>query len=316
MIHVEENYLTPRHVIGFLVSIGLTFGQTLVDIKTQTKNIDFSRALSVRPFPTGTGLPSVCNPGEMFFKSDALSGANLYGCVALNSWVLESAGLAGNGIVVMTTGAGAPSGSCVAPSTSNLALYSDTTNQDLWECVATDSWKKILGTTDVGALVVTAACGAAPAIPDTGFMSYYCDDTQKGLSVQDDAGQVTRTVKPTTCSGDTPAVSAVNADGTLTCAAVSGLIASGSTALGTSPISSEACATVVTAIATGTLSTDSITVTPNSSIRAMTGYTPSTSGGLTIAAYPSNDAVNFDVCNWSNGVITPGAVTLNWSVRR
>ena len=79
MIHVEEDYLKPRHVIGFLAAIGLTFGQTLVDLKTQTKNVDFSRALSVRPFPTGTSLPSVCNPGEMFFKSDALSGANLYG---------------------------------------------------------------------------------------------------------------------------------------------------------------------------------------------------------------------------------------------
>src|ERR1700687_2218679 len=94
MIHVGEDYLKPRHVIGFLAAIGLTFGQTLLDLKTQTKNVDFSRALSVRPFPTGTGLPSVCNPGEMFFKSDASSGANLYGCVAPNSWVLESSGSA------------------------------------------------------------------------------------------------------------------------------------------------------------------------------------------------------------------------------
>jgi hypothetical protein len=95
MIHGEDDYLKPRHVIGFLAAIGLTFGQTLVDLKTQTKNVDFSRALSVRPFPTGAGLPSVCNTGQMFFKTDATSGANLYGCIAPNTWVLESAAATG-----------------------------------------------------------------------------------------------------------------------------------------------------------------------------------------------------------------------------
>jgi hypothetical protein len=93
-------------------------------------------------------------------------------------------------------------------------------------------------------------------------------------------------------------------------------IASGTSALGTSAISSGACATVVTTTASGVASTDAIEWTPNASIKAVTGYAPSTSGGLSIAAYPTSGNVNFDVCNWSSGSITPGAVTLNWRVVR
>jgi len=93
-------------------------------------------------------------------------------------------------------------------------------------------------------------------------------------------------------------------------------IASGTASLGTSAISSASCATVVTVTATGVASTDAITITPNASIKAVTGYTPSTSGGLTVAAYPTANNVNFDVCNWTSSSITPGAVVLNWRVVR
>lgn len=93
-------------------------------------------------------------------------------------------------------------------------------------------------------------------------------------------------------------------------------VASGTAALGTSAIASGACATVVTVSATGTLSSDAIEWNPNASIKAVTGYTPSISGGLTIAPYPTANNVNFDVCNWTSASITPGAVTVNWRVPR
>ena len=98
-------------------------------------------------------------------------------------------------------------------------------------------------------------------------------------------------------------------------------IASGALALATSSISSGACQTVTqgsvnSAAATGTATTDVITFTPNGSIKALTGYTPATTGGLTIAAYPTAGYVNFDVCNWTSGAITPSALTINWRVVR
>lgn len=131
----------------------------------------------------------------------------------------------------------------------------------------------------------------------------------------------TPTVTLGTSSG-TPAVTAssplaiTTSTGNIACPTCTVTIASGTSALGTSLIASGACATVVTTTATGTASTDAISWNPNASIKAVTGYTPSTSGGLTIAAYPTSGNVNFDVCNWTASSITPGAVTLNWRVVR
>ena len=97
-------------------------------------------------------------------------------------------------------------------------------------------------------------------------------------------------------------------------------IASGSLALATNSISSGSCQAVSSGVnnatATGVATTDVIAFTPNASIKAVTGYTPTTTGGLTITAYPTANAVNFDVCNWSGSPITPGAVTINWRVTR
>ena len=72
-------------------------GQTQVDLSTQGKNIDFSAAPSTRPVKTGSVFPSTCQTGSMFFKTDAPSGANLYGCTATSVWTLLSGGSSGAG---------------------------------------------------------------------------------------------------------------------------------------------------------------------------------------------------------------------------
>jgi hypothetical protein len=64
----------------------LATGQTRIDMYSQAKNIDFSRATSTRPFPVGSALPSVCAAGETYFKSDAPAGRNLYLCTGTNVW--------------------------------------------------------------------------------------------------------------------------------------------------------------------------------------------------------------------------------------
>lgn len=93
-------------------------------------------------------------------------------------------------------------------------------------------------------------------------------------------------------------------------------VASGTAALGTSAIASAAKATTVTVSAAGVASTDALIWGFNSDPTSTTGYAPSTSGMLTIIAYPSSDNVNFVVCNNTGASITPGAVTLNWRVVR
>lgn len=65
-------------------------GQTRVDLRTQSKSVDFTAANMTKPFKSGTALPGACTLGEAFFKTDAPAGTNLYACTSLNSWTLET----------------------------------------------------------------------------------------------------------------------------------------------------------------------------------------------------------------------------------
>jgi len=78
-------------------------GQTQVDLQTQSKNVDFSNAISTKPAKVGTLLPAVCASGEVFFLSNAPPGQNLYGCTSTNTWTQQSSG-AGSGTVTHATG--------------------------------------------------------------------------------------------------------------------------------------------------------------------------------------------------------------------
>src|SRR5579872_1376016 len=50
-------------------------------------------AVDQRPVKFGTSLPATCWAGDIYFKTDAAAGSNLYACVAPNTWVVQ----AGNG---------------------------------------------------------------------------------------------------------------------------------------------------------------------------------------------------------------------------
>ncbi|MGH9661536.1 MAG: hypothetical protein ACRD96_23515, partial [Bryobacteraceae bacterium] len=83
--------------VGIALAIPACFGQTQVDLPTQSKRVDFSQAAQTRPVKTGTALPPACLAGEMFFKTDATAGANLNGCTSTNTWTqLGGSGGVGN----------------------------------------------------------------------------------------------------------------------------------------------------------------------------------------------------------------------------
>jgi hypothetical protein len=108
----------------------------------------------------------------------------------------------------------------------------------------------------------------------------------------------------------------VPADSGVVAANVALDIASGTATLGTGAISANACASAVTVTATGVAATDRISYTPNADISGVTGYGVASTDGLIIYPYPTTDHVNFRICNATGTSITPGAVTLNWSVVR
>jgi hypothetical protein len=85
-------YRFSRVLTCFLAS-GIAYGQTMVDLRTQSKSVDFSSANATKPFKSGTVFPSICSVGEIFYKTDAPAGANLYACTAANAWTLEGQSL-------------------------------------------------------------------------------------------------------------------------------------------------------------------------------------------------------------------------------
>ncbi len=98
-----------------LISVS-AFGQTTIDLRTQSRNVDFSGASSTR-LQTGAVLPATCSVGQVFFNTAAAAGSNWYGCAATNSWIAEGSGGGGGGSslsvltvsatgTVMTIGAG------------------------------------------------------------------------------------------------------------------------------------------------------------------------------------------------------------------
>jgi hypothetical protein len=101
----------------------------------------------------------------------------------------------GSGALTMSTGAGSPGSACTAPSSSYLAAYTDTTNQDIWICLATNTWKKVLSTTNTGTFVQTGATGTSPGAPGSGTLSCYYDSTKNNQICLDSSGDAYTMVK-------------------------------------------------------------------------------------------------------------------------
>src|ERR1022692_3659590 len=100
--------------------------------------VDFSGAGSTAPAKAGASgtRPTACTQGQIYFATDVAAGEKPYFCTGTGgpgTWTQMS----GNATGAMTTGTGAPAGSCAPP-----MLYIDTTNQDLWYCGATNTWRK------------------------------------------------------------------------------------------------------------------------------------------------------------------------------
>lgn len=59
---------------------------------TFTGRQDASGAASTAPAKVGTSLPGTCVIGELYFKSDATAGQNIYECQSTNTWTQQGGG--------------------------------------------------------------------------------------------------------------------------------------------------------------------------------------------------------------------------------
>ncbi len=92
------SYTAVRNFTSFALCLiagsGIVMGQTLIDLRTQSRSVDFSGAGSTKPMRTGPALPSSCGTGELFFLVGATGGRNTFGCTTPNIWTLQSGGSA------------------------------------------------------------------------------------------------------------------------------------------------------------------------------------------------------------------------------
>jgi hypothetical protein len=103
ILQKDFNFVKKYQLVSLLWLVSSMNGQNLVDLRAQTKNVDFSSAASTIPAKSGTTLPAACNPGEMFFNTNNAPGQNLYTCAPANTWTLLAGGSGTNGTVSAAT---------------------------------------------------------------------------------------------------------------------------------------------------------------------------------------------------------------------
>jgi hypothetical protein len=266
----------------------------------------------------GNTLPVNCNNGDIFYNAGTFV---TYRCGPTQTWTVFGGSGSGN-----VTASGSLANTAIVTGASGTIIQTPNTGATLdVSGFATLPGGVASSATPPSVTVGTGGTiagseGTGPSVcAATGVDCLWFSSTQHGLLANfNNAGIVPIVQGPNTAASGHVAVFVGTTGGILSDGGVGTLtIASGSSALGTSGISATTCATVVTGVATGTLSTDTIIWTPNASLKAVTGYVPASGGPkLTITSYPTADTVNFDVCNWTSGTVTPGAVTLNWRVVR
>jgi hypothetical protein len=106
----------------------------------------------------------------------------------------SGSGGGGTGNVTNSSGSVDPTANCTA----GTDTYLQTTTQEIWSCVATNTWKKNLSVSNVGVWTAIGTTGATPATPGTGDAVLYLDSTSKTAKVVDDTGATSTTVRADT----------------------------------------------------------------------------------------------------------------------
>src|SRR4051812_12739343 len=97
--------MTPLKIsLTILISLSVpSSGQQIINgSRTLLGNWDASGAATTKPLKAGTAVPVTCGLGEMFFKTDAAAGTNLFLCTGTNAWT--QIGSQGGGLLTSVFG--------------------------------------------------------------------------------------------------------------------------------------------------------------------------------------------------------------------
>ncbi len=198
--------------------------QTLINLGTQGRNIDFSNAPSTRPVKTGSSLPATCSAGELFFNLAAPAGQNLYACVAANTWLLVGGGAAGlpdpgsNGLVVRTapnttTAVAAPAGTVVGTTDTqtltNKSIAASEVNSGTLAGALLPAFSGDVSTSTGGTVTTLATVNASPGS--------YGDSSHSVQLTVDGKGRVTGIAQVATAGGGATITSGTLASLPATC---------------------------------------------------------------------------------------------------
>ena len=169
-----------------LIAVAPLASQTSVDLRNQSKNVDFSGAAATKVWKMGSILPASCNVGEGFFLLG--TGPNLYVCSSQNAW-----SPAGNSVQLAGVGADVQSVNGVLAA--NAVPVIDTTGTEVSSgCTATSGAMNCSAGFSGGAgpTRITASEGTPPSTPLLGQQTLYIDSADHGLKSVDSSGNVTR----------------------------------------------------------------------------------------------------------------------------
>jgi len=169
-----------KTMLIFLMA-ALCSAQTLVDLRTQSKNVDFSGAISTRSMKVGNSLPATCVTGELFFNTIVPAGSNVYGCTSTNVWSVQATGSS------IAPGTGTTIGGTIVQPTVNVDptvvpflgannAFSGLNNMS--QQIITKATSYTTTTADWGVLCDTATAGGAltlnlPPLPTTGLVQWF-----------------------------------------------------------------------------------------------------------------------------------------------
>ena len=105
---------------------GILAAQTQVDLRTQSKSVDFQGASMTRPIRTAASLPGTCSVNEVILLTTGAAGSNLYVCLTANNWVPQ--GGAGGAVTIQNSGTavGARATQNFAPGSGIISAITDT----------------------------------------------------------------------------------------------------------------------------------------------------------------------------------------------
>lgn len=216
---------------------------------------------------------------------------------------IQLAAIAADRLLMNATG-GSAAPTAVAVGNCATALTYDTTGHAFGCRTATGTGNMVQATSPT---LVTPVLGAATAT------------SINGVTISSTTGTLTIANSKTLTANNSLTLAGTDST-TMTFPSVSAnisyTVASGAKALATGAITSATCTSAQTDTATGAATTDAVSANFSADPTSTTGYTPSTSGMLTIIPWVTSNTMNFKVCNNTGSSITPGAATVNWRIVR